>query len=60
MAIDSKKKRKAAQGLPFTPTPPVPDGVVGAGDRAALAGVYGVGLFSDLKWRRYTRTLRRS
>lgn len=45
MPIDSEKKRKAAQGLPFAPTPPVPDGTIDDEDRAALAGVYGTGLF---------------
>ena len=40
MSIDSEAKRKAAQGLPFAPTPPVADGEIDAADRAALTGVY--------------------
>jgi len=44
MAIDSKARRKAAMGIPFIPTPPVPDGEISAEDRAALAGVYGAPL----------------
>jgi len=41
MALDSAAKRKAAQGLPFIPTPSIPDGTIDADDRANLAGVYG-------------------
>ncbi len=46
-AIDSVAKRKAAQIISFIPNPPIPDGTIDAADRAALAGVYGIGLFSD-------------
>ncbi len=49
MPIDSAAKRKAAAGIPFIPTPPMPDGNISARDRAALAGVYTASNTSSVK-----------
>lgn len=57
MPIDSAARRKAAAGVPFMPTPPLPDGEISAADRAALAGVYpahaptGFSKSSGMLWR---------
>ena len=61
MDIDSAAKRKAAQGLPWAPGAPIPDGSIDDEDRAALAGVYGVGMFgTDVDTPRLGRPLESS